>query len=345
MIIDSLSDTEVYIEQRITTSIKINKNTNSKGLLEMDELGNELISIVDAGETTFSRLERYNGKDGLMLYNQTTKELQIATQGSMLRIRNDYVKGTKYFIGAKRIFSTGVENFVFQVPLDGRKVFKVQLQGIDIPTFEVSGNSIKIIGNSKFIIDRFSKLVVYAYEDESVSNESDVDIEITYETYETVWKDDMLNDPSFFENFRGDQLESFNEATINSSVEEDVVSRDYSNIGVRILNKINNTINLTTFDGLELYSITDSMVGQKFRMLFYNGFIGRVVLVNDCVLSDNMNIIYNQNKNTKSFSIYCGNYIDIKLGLDKPYGRGFYGRGKYGGGKSVRNSARLGETS
>ncbi|MGL4210809.1 MAG: hypothetical protein ACRCRT_04605, partial [Cetobacterium somerae] len=109
----------------------------------------------------------------------------------------------------------------------------------------------------------------------------------------------------------------------------------------RLLNKIDNTIKMTTFDASDLPSLTDTVVGQEFRMLFYNGYFGRVVIVNNCVISDNMNIVFNQ-KNTKAFTIYCSNYIDITLGDNFPYGSKGYGRGKYGGGNTIRNSARVG---
>lgn len=343
MIIDSLGDTEVFVEQKVESTITVNSLKNNNGVLEIDDLENKLVGLIDSGETEYYTMTQYNGTDGVMLYNRVTKEIQVVKVGDSIKVRNDFQSGTQYFIGAKRVLSTSVNNGIFTVPIDGKNIFRVQLSGRDVKSYQVNGNTIKILGNMNFLVDNFSEIVVYLYDKDKIIEGDGTTLTITYQTYQKVWEDDMFDNPQYWISFRGNQLENFDSASISSNVQEDTNKQAFGNVTRRVLNTVDNTISMTTFEGKDLFNIVDSMVGQEFRLLFYNGYYGRVVLVNNCVVSDNVNIVYDKNKNTKTFTIYCGNYIDINKGKDRPYGEGQYGRGRYGGEKIVKNSARLGE--
>jgi hypothetical protein len=336
MTIDCLSDTDVYVERKVEATITVNTTKNENGILEVDDFGNLLVSIIDTGETEYSTLESYSGRDGVMLYNTMTNEIQVCKVGDTIRVRNDYIRGTRYYTGASRVLSTSVNNKTFTVPINGKKVLKVQLMGRDIKAFASIDNTIRILGSEAFLVDAFSEITVYLYDEVPTT------FSIKYFTYRKVW-DDTMGDHLFWENdFIGNKLENFNEASISSSVEEDITRNSFGDYSKRTLNSVDNQINMTTFNGSGLFNIVDNILDDEFRIIFFNGYYRRVVLVNNCIISDNVNIIYDKNKNTKSFTIYCGNYIDINNGSTKIYGDGKYGTGGYGGDKTIKNSSRLG---
>lgn len=364
MIIDSLIDTELWVEQKVDTTITVNSKQNNKGRIEIDDLGNNLIDMIDAGNTKYELLRSYNGADGVMFYNTTTKELQVCNVGDQIHVRNDYVDGTMYFLGAKIEVSTKVNEKIFEVGIHGKKIFKVELMGQNISSYSVSGNTIKILGNDALLVDKFSEITVYLYEynsidqaitkvfgtrDESSSNvgvtyseQIGFEFVIEYQTYKDVWSEDMMSKKDYWENFVGFKVENFNDAQISSSVEEDQWKAKFSSVKKRILNSVDNSIRMTTFEGKEFFNISDLMIGKGFRLIFYNGYYKRVVFVNDCEISNDISIVYSKDKNTKTFSIHCGNYIDINTGEERAYGKGVYGKGIYGGNMTVRNSSRLG---
>ncbi len=60
------------------------------------------------------------------------------------------------------------------------------------------------------------------------------------------------------------------------------------------------------------------------------------------MLNDGVSFSLEKEKNTKRYTINCGNYIDINLSSPSYYGKKRYSKGNYGVGTQIYNSARNG---
>ncbi|MGL6185539.1 MAG: hypothetical protein ACRC1T_09205 [Clostridium chrysemydis] len=344
MIIDSLTTMEVFIEMKSLLRIVGNSSVNSTGTLEIDSNNNSLISEIDSGDTPLYRLSVYNGKNGLMLYNPTTKYLQIANEGDFLNVDIDFERGTKYYIGSKLIKSVSVnrENSSFEVPLDGLNIFKIFMDGRELKSHSTKNNTITIYGNDRLLIDDFSELVVYAYETTNITSEDNI-FEIEYYQYETVWNKDTFLDGSYFEEIKGIYVNCFESTSINQSVTKTMYRGRFKYATESRINSIDNTADFSVFSASEFIDMVQYIGTNEFRMIFANSSMGRYVLLNNCRNTNGTSLILEKSKNTKKFNLSCGNYIDIEMSSSSKYGEGRYGRKLYGSNIWVINSHRKGE--
>ncbi|MGL6131806.1 MAG: hypothetical protein ACRCZ9_09365 [Fusobacteriaceae bacterium] len=342
MIIDSLTSTSVYVEKKSLLKIVGNATTNNVGLIEIDSNGNKLISTIDSGDTSLYRLSKYSGDDGLMVYNPTTKNIQIATEGDFLDIGIDFERGTKYYIGAKLIKSAKHELNTFTVPLNGLNVFKIFMDGRELKTYSVANDNITISGNERLMVDEFSELVVYAYETSVIL--ADVSFEIEYFQYDVVWDLDLFEDGSHFDSFKGFCVNCFESVSVNQNITKTTYRGGFKNSNESRINSIDNTADLSTFGASELEDLVQYVGNDEFRMLFANASFGRFILLNNCRLDNGVSLILEKSKNTKKFTLSCGNYIDIGFAEPAEYGMDKYGRRIYGSGREmVYNSHRKGD--
>lgn len=338
--IDNLTCTNVFVEKKSLLKIIGNSTLNKDGILEIDSSNNSLISIIDSGDTPLYRLSKYTGADGLMFYNSTTQHIQIAKEGDILDADLDFERGTKYFIGAKLIKSTSVSGSVFTVPLNGLNVLKIFIDGREIKSYSIQNDKITVLGASRLILDMFSELVVYAYSTANISNNEE--FEIDYYQYDTVWDKDLFLDGTYFEEIRGIELNCFDSVSINQTVGKTVYRNALKKSNDTRINSVDNVIDMNIFNMSELPDMLQYVGYEEFRMILINSPVGRTVLVNNCKVDNGISQIFEKAKNTKKFTISCGNYIDIFTANPSIYGEGKYGRGQYGSGTYVLNSHRLG---
>lgn len=337
ILIDSLTDTSLYIEKKIPLNIIVNKSINNKGVLEIDENKNILISQLDSGDTELYRLESYNGEGGVMLYNSTTKAIQIANTGDFLRVSLDFEKGTKYYIGASLIKSSSVnvveKSFVLD-GLEGKNILKVFMNGRELISYRFSLNKLYILGSERELIDNYSDLVVYAYSSSNIQDETQFTIK--YYQYRKVFDVETFFDQSYFEGidtgFGGEKFINFDSVSIEPQVERSVYKRNFAFSKKYRINSISNRVDLNLFLVSGIRDLVEYVGSSEFRILLVNPIFGRIVLINNCTVSDGVGLAYDKNKNTKKFNIECGNYIDIYKAEPHPYNKGKYGKYKYGGG-------------
>lgn len=342
MIIDNLTGTEVYVERQTIANIIGNSTTNNNGTLEIDSFGNSLLSTIDSGDTPLYRLGKYTGNDSLMLYNQTTKHIQLAKEGDILNIDIDFERGTKYYIGAKILKSTAKDGNTFTVELNGLTPLKVFLDGREIKNYSSSLNKLTISGSDVSLLDIFSEIVVYAFETTVIESEENV-FEIQYYQYETIWEHDSFLDGSYFDEMRGNPIYCFDSVSINQNITKTTYRGGFRFATETRINSIDNTADFNIFDADELVDMVQWAGNSEFRMIFANPTFGRTVLLNNCKIDNGISLIYDKAKNTKKFNLSCGNYIDIKSVSPSLYGKGKYGKGQYGSGTYVVNSHRRGE--
>ncbi|MGL6101211.1 MAG: hypothetical protein ACRCZ9_11705 [Fusobacteriaceae bacterium] len=362
MIIDSLASTKVYVEKKSLLKIIGNSETNNDGFLRVDSSGNKLISNIDSGDTPLYRLEKYSGSYGLMLYNPTTKNIQIAQQGDFLNVGIDFDKGTRYFIGARRIKSISHLKNTFTLDLGDSRIFKVFMDGREIKNYSVTNNSITLNGNESYLIDMFSELVVYTYlsnevkgsvsrgvmRDESVASPvvnvfSDTSYDafvMEYYQYPKIWDYELFLNEEYFEGGNIIPLYNFNEASITQNVSRTTYRSGFSYSMNTRINSVENTVELNTFEGNDRVDMVRYVGNDEFRLVFANPAFGRFVLLNNCKADGGGSIMYNKEKNTRKVSLHCGNYVDIVRDFTKEYGSDEYSEGVYGGGLSVYNSHR-----
>lgn len=334
MIIDSLTNTKLFVEKRKPVNIIVNKNTNNNGILEIDENKNPLISELDSGDTELYRLESYNGEDGVLLYNPTTKAMQLAKSGDFLRITIDFEKGTKYYTGAKVITSSKVnvtEGSFIVDELGGKNILKIFMNGREIKSYRISLNKIFVLGMDKSLLDYHSDIVIYAYDSNSISNE--IEIVIKYYQYNKIFDVDSFFDETYFQdNFTGEEFINFESLSVEPQVERTMYKRNFGFSKKFRINSISNRVDLNLFLVSGIRDFIEYVGSSEFRILLVSSLFDRIVIINNCSVSDGVSLVYDKSKNGKKFNIECGNYIDIYKSKPHPYNKGKYGRYKYGGG-------------
>lgn len=363
MIIDNLTATDVFFERKIPITISCNQEKNNDGILREDNLGNKLISVIDSGDTFLGRLVKYSGTGGVIFYNEPTKKMRFVYEGESINLPIDFVKGTKYYVGARKIYGTYNGNYTFSADIGEDEIFKVFLDnGREINSYTIRDNTITLLGSDRLYIDVLSELIIYTYKynnmdgyvsigverDEKNSNpmlnqmNTTYELEIEYLGYETIWDADRFMTEEYFETFAGEEAICFETLEVSQSIVKDSEKSNFSNSSKSIINSIDNSVNMDTFDGDEVFDIVQYMGADEFRILLVNPVFGRIVLINNCQINNGVSLIFAKEKNTKTFTVNCGNYIDIKLSDPSEYGMGKYGRGQYGDGTWIINSSRRG---
>lgn len=337
MIIDNLTATDVFFERKIPITISCNQEKNNDGILREDNLGNKLISVIDSGDTLLGRLVKYNGTGGVIFYNEPTRKMRFVNEGESINLPIDFVKGTRYYVGARKIYGTYNGNYIFSAEIEEDEIFKVFLDnGREITSYTIKDNTITLLGSDRLYIDDLSELTIYTY------NNNQYELEIEYLGYETIWDADRFMTEEYFETFAGEEAICFETLEVSQSIVKDSEKSNFSNSSKSIINSIDNSVNMDTFDGDEVFDIVQYMGADEFRILLVNPVFGRIVLINNCQINNGVSLIFAKEKNTKTFTVNCGNYIDIKLSDPSEYGMGKYGRGQYGDGTWIINSSRRG---
>lgn len=337
MIIDNLTATDVFFERKIPITISCNQEKNNDGILREDNLGNKLISVIDSGDTLLGRLVKYSGTGGVIFYNEPTRKMRFVNEGESINLPIDFVKGTRYYVGARKIYGTYNGNYIFSAEIEEDEIFKVFLDnGREITSYTIKDNTITLLGSDRLYIDDLSELTIYTY------NNNQYELEIEYLGYETIWDADRFMTEKYFETFAGEEAICFETLEVSQSIVKDSEKSNFSNSSKSIINSIDNSVNMDTFDGDEVFDIVQYMGADEFRILLVNPVFGRIVLINNCQINNGVSLIFAKEKNTKTFTVNCGNYIDIKLSDPSEYGMGKYGRGQYGDGTWIINSSRRG---
>lgn len=338
MIIDNLTSTRVFLEKKIPITISINANVNNDGVLRVDDLGNELITKIDSGDTMLGRIDKYTGSNKVLFYNRRTRKLRLVSAGESINMPIDFVSGTKFYLGARRIVGERVSDNRFSLELMGDNIFKIFLDtGREIKSYSVDGNTIVVSGIDRYHLDSLSELVVYTYK---TTNAVDEEVVISYQGFDTIFNINTFINNEYFDNFSGIEAVCFDNLAITQNTTKDTRRANFENSTRSIINTIENTVSIDTFDGNDTFDIIQYIGSDEFRMCLINSEFGRIVLVNDCRVVDGVNLSFEKEKNTKNITIDCGNYIDIKLSLQALYGRGLYGKGQYGDGTWITNSSR-----
>lgn len=342
MVIDNLTSTDVYIEKKQLIKIICDKTTNSNGLLEIDALNNPLITMIDSGDTPLYRLSEYSGNKKVMLYNPTTKQLRLLGNGEFIDINIDFIKGTQYFLEAERIKSTNVNKNIFNINLNGNNIFKIFLDGTELTRYDIDreNNTITILGIEKNLLDDFSQIVCWTYKSNTIPASSNDKFVIEYYNYQTIWDQESFHDGTYFESFKGEELNTFDSLSINQSITKTNYKNNFNNSYRNIINSVENTIDINIFNISDKVTMTQYVGNEEFRMILNNPLYGRVVLINNCRLDNGVSLSFEKEKNLERLSIPCGNYIDIQISDPSIYGKGKYGKGQYGSGAWIYNSAR-----
>lgn len=342
MIIDNLTATNVYVEKRKMLTITANQDANNSGVLVVDDNNNQLVSIIDTGDTALYKLKSYNGEGGLMLYNPITHHIQIAQEGSFLNVGLDSIKGTRYFLNAKRIISSSVKGTTFQLQLNGLKIFKLFLDnGMEVSDYTIEGNTITVNGLQRGFIDDFSKLVAFCYESIEITD-SNTSFQIEYMGYDIIFNLDRFMDEENFipPIFNGREVTVFESLIVNSSTTRESFKSNFEYRGKGVIQSVKNTFDLSLFGASDIEDIYSYLGSDEFRVICVNPTFGRVILINNCYIENGTSINLEKEKNLKRTTVDCGNYIDIISSYTEAYGTGRYGTGVYGGMRII-NSHRV----
>lgn len=344
IIIDSLSNTNVYVEKKNKLFITANNIKNNDGILRIDDEDNQLISKIDSGYTPLYRVKEYNYDDYLMLYNQTTKQIQLAKTESLLHIPIDFALGTKYFLGANRHLVSNHKENVYSVDLKESNIFKIYLDnGIEITNYAYDNakKELTIKGLEKNLIEEFSEIVIFSYK--SIPNEfSENYFILEYYNYQTVYDYDTFLDSSYFESnkFIGYDLDGFNKLTISEDIDKEENKNNFRVSSKNIVRKVDVYCEIELIGASDIADMVQYAGNNEFRIVLINSLFGRIFLINNCRIDNGVSIIFQKEGNTKTCKLSCGNYIDIKIDSNVSYGKNKYGKGLYGGGTWVLNSHR-----
>lgn len=349
MIIDNLTATNVYFEKKKLINITCNNTKNNEGIIKEDDLGNKLVSIIDSGDTNLYRVKEYKGSDNIILYNENDHKLRLVKSGDIIDMPLDFTKGTKYFVGAKKVFGNYNGNYTFNAKISEYEIFKIFLDnGREINTYTVDGDNINITGTDRLYIDDFSELIIYVYKHKSTNKIinrdgiEDFSFTLEYYGYEAIWDVDGFISGEYFETFTGQEVLCFENLELSQSVVKDSEKSNFSNSPKSRINSVDNSVELNIFNASEIIDLIQYIGSDEFRIILVNSNFVRVVLINNCQINNGVSLIYEKEKNIKRFTLTCGNYIDINLSNPSEYGKGRYGRGLYGNGTQIWNSARRG---
>lgn len=347
MNIDSLTSTEVYVEKKVLITITADAKTNNRGILEVDDKGNKLISIVDSGDTHLYRVSEYKGTDSILFYNSTTKQLSLAKEKENINVDIDFEKGTQYYCGAKRMVCKNSNKNVFNCDLTGYRIFKVFLDnGREITSYNSDDTTITILGNDRLYLDEFSEITVYVYTTNSTKpilmSNVDYSFKVEFFGYEAILDLNEMLEGNYFQMFKGDEVTLFDSLELSESVTKDTTRSYFAVSSESRVNAVENSIDLQTFIGDGSIDLPQYIGTDEFRMICVNPTFGRIVFINNCFFKDGVSPIYTKERNSKKYKISCGNYIDINLHNASLYGMKRYGRGQYGEGTLIYNSARKG---
>lgn len=349
IIIDNLTATNVYFEKKIPITITCDNIKNNSGIIKQDDLGNLLVSIIDSGDTNLYRLKQYNGEDSVLLYNENDHKLRLVESGDIIDMPLDFTKGTRYFVGAKKVFGVYSGNYTFTTEISDYEIFKIFLDnGREIKTYTVEDNIINITGIDRMYIDDFSELIIYVYKYNTTNNivtkegVKDFSFVLEYYGYEAIWDVEEFISGEYFETFTGQEVICFDSLEVSQSVTKDSEKSNFSNSPKSRINSVDNSVELNIFNASEIMDLIQYIGSEEFRMVLVNSIFGRVVLINNCQINNGVSLIFEKERNVKRFTLTCGNYIDVNLSNPLAYGKGRYGRGLYGNGTQIWNSARRG---
>lgn len=341
--LDSLTDTYVYFELTSDINITCNNTVNQNGKLEVDDSGNSLISRIDSGDTPLGKLESYNGDDKLLVYNETTNEMELLAEGDLFKLNIDFDKGVDYYLGAKKVLATRISGFTFSADIGTKNVFKVYLDGKDVKFFTYDATTITVQGVSSARVDDFTKLTVILYDEHAITDSTE--FVISYSNYTTIYQQDDFMNLSYFKavEFNGEDMEMIQSINPNQEVNKTNIRNSFKNADLSIINKVTNTLEVVSYV-LEGYIDLADIVGlNNFRIVLINPFIHRCVIFNNCRMDKGINLSYEKEGNTRKYSLDCGNRIEVTVhGELGAYGEGYYGKGLYGTNTSVINSSHIG---
>ncbi len=347
MIIDNLTGTQLFVEKKTRITITCNNIKNNNGVLETDDNDNKLISMIDSGDTRLYRLTSYKGDGSVLFYNENTKDMRMVQEGDVIDMTLDFIQGTKYFVGAKKIYVGKPNKHKFSCDLTNLHIFKVFLDnGKELKNYRLENDGITVMGNDRLYVDDLSEIVVYVYVSNStktiLGSKYNYSFAIEYFGYEAIFDLNEFIDGNYFDNLTCEEITLFESLELDQSVVKDSTRRDFSNAVRSRINSISNVIDMSTFIGDDTIDLPQHVGGDEFRLIIINPIFGRIVLVNNCTIDDGISFIYDKEKNTKKYNINCGNYIEINLSRPSLYGKKRYGRGYYGDGTTVQNSSRQG---
>ena len=312
MIIDSLTNTSMYIEKKVPIEIFANSTINNNGILEVDNNKNNLISPINIGDNILGVLKEYNGIDSVMFYSPINKQICLAKQGDKINIKFDYINGIKYFIGARKIVTCNPVNYVFNCDLTGVKVFKIFADtGREIKNYIVGAGKLTVKGKDRLYIDDFTEITIYVYKQSQLKG-TQTYFRLQYDGYSIVYDKNLFISHDYFKVFKGIEVKLFDSLELSQSIIKDT-NRDYfQSTANSIVNSVENSIDLQTFIGSGEVDLPIYVGKDEFRIILISQGLERVVLINNCgVGGEGISLIYAKDRNSKKYKISCGNYIEI----------------------------------
>lgn len=347
MTIDNLTGTQLFVEKKTKITITCDSKKNNNGVLEVDDNDNKLISMIDSGDTKMHRLTSYKGSDYVLFYNENTKRTKMVQEGDIIDMALDFVKGTKYFVGAKKIYVEKPNKYKFSCDLTNLNIFKVFLDnGRELKNYRLENDGITIMGNDRMYVNKLSEIVIYTYVSNStkviLGSKQNYSFVIEYFGYEAIFDLNQFMEGSYFDISMCEEITLFERLKLSESVIKDSTRRHFANAAQSRINSISNSLDMSTFVGDEAIDLPQYVGGDEFRLIAINPSFGRIVLINNCTIDEGVSLDYDKEKNSKEYNISCGNYIDINLSRPSLYGMRKYGRGYYGDGTMIHNSSRIG---
>lgn len=342
MTIDSLVDTSVYFEKKVPLSITCNSTQNNDGVLKVDNNNNNLLSIIDSGDTMLGRLTSYSDDNAILFHNPTTNNIRIVRVGDDINLPIDFIQGTRYYLNAKILIGAYEGDYTFNTNLtEDVNIFKIFLDdGREIKSYLVDNGKIRVTGTDRLYVNDLSEIILYTYKSTHINDA--LTFKIDYMGYSSIYDEHEFLDGDYFDTIIGMEINNFESLEISQNVTNDIIKKDFYVSSKSIVNTVENSIIFDLFNISGVKDVVTSFDGVEFRIILCNRHFGRVTIVNNCRLDDSISLIYEKEKNKKKFNVLAGNYIDINLSTPSYYGLDKYGTGNYGIGKQIFNSSRRG---
>lgn len=339
MIIDNLTSTEIYFEMKENMIITCNKNINNNGLIEKDSHDNNLISPIDIGDININKLTNYNGELGVLLYDDNF--MKLVHNNEDVNIPINFKKGLKYLIEVKiNEYNCDInQNFIITDDISQFKIFKIFLDNGQELQYRLEDNKIIILGVEKNYIDKFSTISVILYKDNKITNEITFNLE--YLGYHTIFDKDSFFNGDYFEKFPSFELATLEEFSFTKNIVKEDIHAQFNHKNQPVINNINTSVDIQVFEANQIIDMIQYVADNEFRLIVANLQFGKIILINNCRVENEVSLNFEKEKNTKKTTLSCSNYIDIRTSQPSVYSKGKYGKMSYSSGDIwILNSSR-----
>jgi hypothetical protein len=326
-IVDNIVTSNYYIELYSEQTITISNTKNTAGLIQTDENGNLLNSIVHSGSNyIYECVKTYTGN--FILYDDVNF-VYIASSFTESDIGSHFLmkptKQMKYILGADKVTNATTSGNKISTNLTGKGIFRVSINGNVLTSSQYTSDSTGITLLSpynNYITEINDDVVIYTYTIGASINNS---IVLKYQGVTNLVPTYGAVDTYLSANCQ--QICLFNSFNLSEDKTLNKINNIYQYVNFDEEVTRNNTLNFSMFEDLR-----NTLKNKRFRIIIWKEDDSLFSFFCNCIFKNGTTKNYDTTKNEISYTFNFEDEIQITyLGANTAYGNGIYGEGYYGG--------------